>query len=213
MIIGITFILIAIILAIAFEKAMNSVLPPEMVKDLLNNETLNKELSSLLNDDNIAKDVQSIIYDQDQLKKNLEQEESNNVAANKSKLATDRSLSTDNGIKGNTDNQDFKRQEVSNNTSSHDSSQSSLNKNSPKGENQTSSSQAQHKLNISTADQLEAAKIVFSVMSMAEIKELVSLYRSGKKTEAIQRGIGILRQRLTVEQKKKLWEIYSRSIK
>lgn len=192
LIIGIALILIAVLLAIAFEKAMNSVLPPEMVKELLKDENLNKELGDLINDENVFKDVQSIVY-------------------NQNKLADVKSQSDNTGFENsqkNSETQAFKTQEKSGNVTSNNVSQSNLNKNSPKDEEQTSSSQTQDKLNISTADQLEAAKIVLSVMSMAEIKELVSLYRSGKKTEAIQRGIGILKQRLSPEQKKRLKEMY-----
>ena len=208
LILAISLILIALLFAIVIEKALNSVLPPEMVEELLNDESLNKELSNLINDENIAKDVQSIVYNQDQLKKDLAQAESGNVAATSSKSATDKNLPANNEFKSKTGNQDSENQELSNNASTNDTFQSSLNKNTPKNEEQTSSSTKQDKLNISTSDQLEAAKIVLSVMSMGEIKELVSLYKSGKKTEAIQRGIWILKQRLSPEQKKRLKELY-----
>ncbi|BCS80356.1 hypothetical protein [Anaerocellum diazotrophicum] len=207
MIVGITLILIAIILAIAFEKALNSVLPPEMVKELLNDKSLNKELSSLINDENIAKDVQSAVYDQDKLKKDLAQAEGSNAAVTPSKPAIDKNLPATNEIKGKTGNQDSKSQELSNAANTNNKFQSSLNKNTPKNE-QNSSSPKQDRLSISTSDQLEAAKIVLSVMSMGEIKELVSLYKSGKKNEAIQRGVMILKQRLSPEQKKRLMELY-----
>jgi len=203
---GISIILIALLFAIAIEKALNSVLPPEMVKGLLKDESLNKELSSLLNDENIVKDVQSIVYDQDQLK---DVEKTNdNVTANASNASTKNSSTAKNELKGKTNNQDSKKQELSNSANTNNSSQSSLNKNTPKNEGQTTSSTKQNKLNISTADQIEAAKIVLSVMSISEINELVSLYKSGKKTEAMQKGIWILKQRLSPEQKKRLKELY-----
>ncbi|WPX08508.1 hypothetical protein [Anaerocellum danielii] len=208
LIVGITLILIAIILAIAFEKALNSVLPPEMVKQLLNDKSLNKELSSLINDENIAKDVQSVVYDQDQLKKDLEQAKGDSEQANALNASSESSLAANNDQKDKTNNQDSKEQELSSSSSANNNSQSSLNKKIADNEDQTSSSSKQDKLNISTADQLEAAKIVLSVMSIGEIKELVSLYKSGKKTEAIQRGIGILKSRLSPEQKKRLKELY-----
>lgn len=198
----------AVLFAIAIEKALNSVLPPEMVKELLNDKSLNKELSSLINDENIAKDVQSIVYEQNQVKKDLEQAKGGSEPANASNAPTKNTSTGNNELKGKTNNQDSKKQELSNNSSTNNSSQSSLNKDTPKNEEQTSSSPKHDKLNISTSDQLEAAKIVLSVMSMAEIKELVSLYKSGKKNEAIQRGVMILKQRLSPEQKKRLKELY-----
>lgn len=203
----------AVLFAIAIEKALNSVLPPEMVKELLYDENLNKELSSLINDENIPKDVKSIVYDQEKPKNDLAQAKGGSVPANASNAPTKNSSTANNELQGKANNQDSKKQELSNSSSTNNGSQSSLIKSTPKNEGQTSSSTKQDKLNISTSDQLEAAKIVLSVMSMGEIKELVSLYKSGKKTEAIQRGIGILRSRLTVEQKRKLLEIYYRNIR
>jgi thiol:disulfide interchange protein len=208
LILAISLILIAVIFAIALEKALNSVLLPELVKEILNDESLNTELSNLLQKKDIVKDVQSIIYDQNQLRNDLAQD--NRTTAPNSSY--DQNESDKIKTNSNTTEKNINSEEkVSNNARTNNSFQNSLNKNKSKNGEQTFLSAEQEKLNISTADQLEAAKIVLSVMSVGEIKKLIGLYKSGKKEEAIQKGINILKVRLTSEQKKRLLDIYYRN--
>ncbi|ADQ05490.1 hypothetical protein Calow_1966 [Caldicellulosiruptor owensensis OL] len=203
LILALSLILMAILFAVVIEKALNSVLPPEMVKELLDDEGLNKEISSIINDESIIKDVQSVVYNRDlretsdttknivssDLIKNSQQKNStakvSDSAKNFNKHTTEKDSTA--GV-----------------SETHKIPTSVLKK------EQKYSTNSQQKLSVSTSDQLEAAKIVLSVMSMGEIKELISLYKEGKKSEAIQKGVSILKQRLSPEQKKRLKELYFR---
>jgi len=198
LILAISLILIALLFAIVIEKALNSVLPPEMVEELLNDEGLNKEISSIINDKSIIQDVQSVVYNRD-LRET--RDTTKNIVSSDLIKNSQRENST---AKVNGSAKDFDKHTTEGVSETQKIPTYVLQK------EQKYSTNSQQKLSVSTSDQIEAVKIVLSVMSMGEIKELISLYKEGKKSEAIQKGVSILKQRLSPEQKKRLKELYFR---
>jgi len=194
LVIAISLICIAIVLAILAERAINAVLPPQMVKEMLQDEEIVQDLNDILNEGSVENKVYKTLQDdQNQVKVG--------TYTNTSKEESDSKTKTSENIEKSTNNVSSKPQS---NTQGN-KSQNVQNDNNDKNTN--SEIQLPNNIKITSKEQLEIAKIVLSVVSIQEIKELYKLYESGQKDLAISKAKEILKQRLKPEQKERVKKI------
>lgn len=195
LIIAISLISVAIVLAILAERAINAVLPPQMVKEMLQDEEIMKDLNDILNEGSVENKVYKPSQDEQNQVKVGSQTNTSKEDESDSKTKTSENVEkiTNNVSSKHKDNtQGSKSQNVQN-----DNSDKNIN----------SEIQLPNNIKITSKEQLEITKIVLSVVSIQEIKELYKLYESGQKDLAISKAKEILKQRLKPEQKERVKKI------
>lgn len=155
------------------EKTVNSIISPTMVKQLMEDEDLKKEIEKIAKNAITPEEVQREIYRTPGI--NEKNVNSKNILVENNQFDED-SVKTQESI-SNVNQSEVQKSNTGN-------------------------------IKIAYSDQVEVMKIILSVMSISEIKELTNMYKSGKKAEAIGKFKQILSARLSSQQKNRLKEIY-----